>query len=213
MADARALKPPAASTALLKGVLVLTALSLDGARPEHTHIVFNMQHLSCSLGAHAACNLAGMTLGERIRTARLAAGFTSQQKLADACGWDSASRIGNYEQDTREPSLADLRTIADAVRASGYGYAWLVLGDDASGVQAGSQPARLSAATMVNTTQALRTFLGRRGIEYDPIDHAALFVAAYHEADKLAAQPSSEDLMSFASVVADLVQQYVGGGR
>lgn len=55
------------------------------------------------------------TLGQRIKRHRKAAGL-SQAALASACGWKSQSRVGNYEADSREPSLADLRLIAKALR-------------------------------------------------------------------------------------------------
>lgn len=54
------------------------------------------------------------SLGKRIKHYRKAAGLT-QGQLAKACGWGSQSRVGNYELDTREPSFADLKAIADAV--------------------------------------------------------------------------------------------------
>lgn len=52
------------------------------------------------------------TLGQRIAFYRKAKKM-SQAQLAEACGWASQSRIGNYEKDIREPSLADLGLIAD----------------------------------------------------------------------------------------------------
>jgi len=67
-----------------------------------------------------------------------------------------------------------------------------------------SQPARLSVAKVIGTTQALQTFLKRRGLEYDPIQDAELFVAAYEEAAKMSEEPSTEELMGFGAVVADL---------
>lgn len=57
------------------------------------------------------------TLGKRIAYYRKAAGL-SQAALASACGWKSQSRVGNYESDTREPTLADLEKIAVAVGVS-----------------------------------------------------------------------------------------------
>lgn len=51
------------------------------------------------------------TLGSRIAHYRTQKGL-SQKALATACGWGSQSRVGNYEKDTREPSLDDLATIA-----------------------------------------------------------------------------------------------------
>ncbi|MCO7609382.1 XRE family transcriptional regulator [Pseudomonas chlororaphis] len=57
------------------------------------------------------------TLGNRIKQLRKALGM-SQQALAHACGWDSQSRIGNYEKGTRQPSLQDLETLASALNVS-----------------------------------------------------------------------------------------------
>ncbi|AOE84847.1 helix-turn-helix domain-containing protein [Pseudomonas sp. TCU-HL1] len=54
------------------------------------------------------------TLGSRIAHYRKLKGL-SQQALASECGWESQSRIGNYERDTREPSFEDLRRIAKAL--------------------------------------------------------------------------------------------------
>lgn len=54
------------------------------------------------------------TLGIRIKRLRNKKGI-SQQALAGLCGWSSQSRIGNYERDTREPSLADLQLLAPAL--------------------------------------------------------------------------------------------------
>ncbi|MCW2290522.1 phage repressor protein C with HTH and peptisase S24 domain [Pseudomonas sp. BIGb0408] len=57
------------------------------------------------------------TLGKRIKRLRKSTGL-SQQLLAEACGWSSQSRIGNYESDLREPSLADLLLLAPALGVS-----------------------------------------------------------------------------------------------
>jgi phage repressor protein C with HTH and peptisase S24 domain/DNA-binding XRE family transcriptional regulator len=54
------------------------------------------------------------SLAQRIKRLRKAAGL-SQAELAEACGWKSQSRVGNYEAGTREPTLADLAAIASAV--------------------------------------------------------------------------------------------------
>lgn len=40
----------------------------------------------------------------------------SQQELAFACGWESQSRIGNYERGTRQPNLQDLKKLSNALR-------------------------------------------------------------------------------------------------
>lgn len=55
------------------------------------------------------------SLAQRIKRLRKEAGL-SQAQLADACGWKSQSRVGNYEAGTREPSLADISAIAKALR-------------------------------------------------------------------------------------------------
>lgn len=52
-----------------------------------------------------------MEIGEKIRAARKRAKFT-QAQLAEACGWESQSRISNYENGTREPSLNDILLIS-----------------------------------------------------------------------------------------------------
>lgn len=57
------------------------------------------------------------TLGQRIKRLRKSKGL-SQQQLAEACGWSSQSRIGNYESDLREPALSDLLLLAPALRVS-----------------------------------------------------------------------------------------------
>ena len=57
------------------------------------------------------------TLGSRIAHFRNRAGL-SQAKLAKLCNWKSQSRIGNYEKDLREPTLADLDLIASVLNVS-----------------------------------------------------------------------------------------------
>ncbi|MBF8780980.1 LexA family transcriptional regulator [Pseudomonas fulva] len=55
------------------------------------------------------------SLSQRIKRLRKATGM-SQAQLADACGWKSQSRVGNYEAGTREPNLADIAAMAAALR-------------------------------------------------------------------------------------------------
>lgn len=55
------------------------------------------------------------SLAQRIKRLRKEAGL-SQAQLADACGWKSQSRVGNYEAGTREPNLADISAIAKALK-------------------------------------------------------------------------------------------------
>lgn len=54
----------------------------------------------------------------------------SQQELANACGWESQSRIGNYERGTRQPNLQDLEKLAGAL---GVTFTDLVAGQDRLG--------------------------------------------------------------------------------
>nr|WP_288454617.1 LexA family transcriptional regulator [uncultured Pseudomonas sp.] len=55
------------------------------------------------------------TLGSRITRLRKARGL-SQKALGELCGWEGGqARVGNYELDKREPSLSDLRLIAQAL--------------------------------------------------------------------------------------------------
>jgi transcriptional regulator with XRE-family HTH domain len=55
------------------------------------------------------------SIGKRIKRLRKIAQM-SQAQLAEACGWKSQSRIGNYEADSREPSFADIEAMATALR-------------------------------------------------------------------------------------------------
>ncbi|SDJ60396.1 XRE family transcriptional regulator [Pseudomonas indica] len=57
------------------------------------------------------------TLGDRIARFRNEKRM-SQAKLAQACGWASQSRIGNYEKNLRQPNLDDLQKIARALELS-----------------------------------------------------------------------------------------------
>ena len=66
------------------------------------------------------------TLGMHIKKLRKAKGM-SQQELALACGWESQSRIGNYERGIREPNLQDLQKLSRALNTS---FNELVAGHD-----------------------------------------------------------------------------------
>lgn len=72
-----------------------------------------------------------VTIGDRIWFAReslsekIGAKIT-QAKLAEMCGWGrSQTRVGNYEQDKREPGFADLSKIAEK---TGVRVEWLLSG-------------------------------------------------------------------------------------
>ena len=52
--------------------------------------------------------------GQRLKTARTQAGL-SQPELAKQCGWDSQSRVSNYERGERTPSLDDIDKLSRAL--------------------------------------------------------------------------------------------------
>lgn len=78
------------------------------------------------------------TLGSRIARFRKAAGL-SQAQLATLCGWRSQSRVGNYEKDLREPTLADIELLAAALKVS---VGELSYGQEASNVTPAAPPQR-----------------------------------------------------------------------
>ena len=146
------------------------------------------------------------TIGDRIRGEREAQGLT-RDDLASYAGM-AKTTLSDLELGESK-STTKLHRIAEKL---GVSADWLATGKGPKRtLEVASQTARLTAATVVNATQAIRTFLGRRGVEYDPIEHAGLFVAVYPEAARIGENPSNEELMTFASAVADLVQQHVGG--
>lgn len=67
-----------------------------------------------------------MKIGERIKQARGEAGL-SQPQLAQLCGWDSQSRISQYETGKNEPALDDIERIAEAL---GVSFGWLASGEE-----------------------------------------------------------------------------------
>jgi len=82
---------------------------------------------------HSVIKISAMkTLGARIAHYRNRAGM-SQAALAKACKWASQSRVGNYEKDTREPSLDDIALMADVLRIP---KEWLLLGEGSGHVEA-----------------------------------------------------------------------------
>lgn len=92
------------------------------------------------------------SLAQRIKRFRKAAGL-SQADLADACGWKSQSRVGNYEVGTREPTLADISAIAEAL---GIQESELLIG----------LPVRESAeiaAPSASSVEAVRQMLAKHG--------------------------------------------------
>lgn len=103
------------------------------------------------------------TLAQRIKHFRKAKGL-SQQSLAHACGWESQSRIGNYERGIREPNLADIEKMASALK--------ITLGE----LLPGSTPAE--APPSVNITFARRALEGAVPV----VGYAQLGTDGYFEA-------------------------------
>lgn len=65
-----------------------------------------------------------MSIGNRIKESRKAKRL-SQPELSNLCGWESQTRISNYERDFRTPNLQDLERIADALEVN---LNWLATG-------------------------------------------------------------------------------------
>lgn len=152
-----------------------------------------------------------MELGTRIAALRQRIGI-NQSELARRI-----SRIGKINPPLSPQSVQawekgggirpdKFEALAEALEVS---LAELLLGDGF----APSRPVRLDAATVVNATQALKIVLGRRGIAYDPIDHATMFTAVYREAQALPENPSVEESMRFADVVTEIVSKHMGGRK
>lgn len=126
------------------------------------------------------------TLGQRIKRLRKAKGI-SQKVLAEVCGWESQSRIGNYESDTRTPSLSDLLLIAPAL---GVTIADLAGGDDRQGLAGlGNDIKRYALSEDLGITEqvgkwAVDTAPAGRAVEgaVPVVGHAKLGTDGYFEA-------------------------------
>jgi len=90
------------------------------------------------------------SLSQRIKRLRKATGM-SQAQLADACGWKSQSRVGNYEAGTREPTLADIASIASA------------LGVDQSELLLNSPPPEIPSTQPRSTADLVKQMLAKSG--------------------------------------------------
>lgn len=89
------------------------------------------------------------SLSQRIKRLRKASGM-SQAQLAEACGWKSQSRVGNYEVGTREPTLADIAAIASAL---GVDQSELLLNSSQSD----------GAAPVISATDLVKQMLAKSG--------------------------------------------------
>lgn len=155
-----------------------------------------------------------MTLGERIKKARKAAGLT-QAQLAAACGWENASRVGNYEQGAREPSLEDLGLIAVAVRGGGHSLEWIVTGNEKAVLLGGSavvsvdsvapsQPVRLDPGALRAAVEAVDAAIELAGANVSTADRAGLYERAY---------AVFQDTASVAQATAQVFKLVIGGKR
>jgi SOS-response transcriptional repressor LexA len=73
------------------------------------------------------------SFGARLRAARNRAGARAgralpQRELAERCGWGTQSRVANYENGSRQPSLEDIAVLADALAVNPE---WLAFGTSA----------------------------------------------------------------------------------
>jgi len=110
------------------------------------------------------------SLHQRIKRLRKASGL-SQAQLAEACGWKSQSRVGNYEAGTREPTLADIAAMATAL---GVDSAELLLDTPSPSPSA---TASMSAADMV------REMLAKKGTALSSEARERLLAAAEEPTD------------------------------
>jgi phage repressor protein C with HTH and peptisase S24 domain len=95
------------------------------------------------------------TLGSRIKRLRKQKRI-SQKALAEACGWSSQSRVGNYESNLRQPNLTDLRLLAPAL---GVSLADLLLGVNSQQIIESAlssiDPPKLSSKTLGNVVRPI----------------------------------------------------------
>lgn len=143
-----------------------------------------------------------MELGHRLKAARIAAGY-SQSKLAELCGWEAPSRLANYEQGIREPTLSDLRLIASKVAAGGHSFSWIVLGEEAP-----KPPARLTASAILDAARIVSASLPRPR-KLDPSDPndaqmLATTIAAVMESSASSADGGPEELAPVEGLEADM---------
>jgi phage repressor protein C with HTH and peptisase S24 domain len=94
------------------------------------------------------------TLGSRIKRLRKQKRI-SQKALAEACGWSSQSRVGNYESNLRQPNLTDLTLLAPAL---GVSLADLLLGVNSQQIESALRcidPPTLSSKALGNVVRPI----------------------------------------------------------
>ncbi|BAP44425.1 XRE family transcriptional regulator [Pseudomonas sp. 21LCFQ02] len=121
------------------------------------------------------------TIGKRIKRLRTAAKM-SQAQLAQACGWKSQSRVGNYEADSREPSFADIEAIATALQID---KSQLLL--DMRALQPGGGLTNLPAPAKTSAADLVTQMLVRHGKNLDEQARKKIADAVRDTADEVSA--------------------------
>jgi len=84
----------------------------------------------------------------------------SQAQLAEACGWKSQSRVGNYEAGSREPTLADIAVMAKAI---GVDQSEILLTAGTSYASPAMAYAAAAAAATSGSAELVREMLAQAG--------------------------------------------------
>lgn len=133
-----------------------------------------------------------------LKAARVAAGMT-QAQVTEECGWESVSRYPNYEQGTREPSLADLRTIAKAMASGGHTFARIVTGEEVVPMSQVQRPTTDTILAAVRLASGAATGVGLSHFDIETADDAELFALAIEEVlEDGITVPTDSDVQRFA---------------
>lgn len=122
---------------------------------------------------------APMNWGERIKVARDASGM-SQAALGKAIG-KSQVTVGEYEREESEPTLGIFQKIA---KATGYQYAWLVVGSGAPKEGGNADESDIDKDTISQCIIVAERIMSREGHHYSPEEKAALIFAGHAVARK-----------------------------
>ncbi|AIR90752.1 XRE family transcriptional regulator [Pseudomonas cremoricolorata] len=143
------------------------------------------------------------SLSQRIKRLRNACGL-SQAQLAEACGWKSQSRVGNYEAGTREPTLADISAMAAA------------LGVDPSQLLLDTPAPSAASTTPLSAADMVREMLAKKGTALSSQARERLLAAAEEPAtgNLLAEVDSGTRLVGDEVWVAHYdIRAAMGGGQ
>ena len=110
------------------------------------------------------------SFSQRLKRLRTVSGL-SQAQLADACGWKSQSRVGNYEAGTREPTLADITAMAVALQV------------DPSELLLDTPAPSKSSAPTASAADIVREMLAKKGTVLSEQARERLLAAAEEPAD------------------------------